>query len=331
MSSSVESMAHRAGGEPATPWWRWVVLALFAIGAYAVWLLWADAAAVGQAMGQFGAGTVALALFWASLNYLLRWCRWQVYLRRLGCSVPRGESGLVFVAGFVMTLTPAKMGEVLKSLLLKRSCGLAIATTAPIVVAERVTDLAGLVLLMALGCLRFERGVPVAIAAAGLVVVLGAVGAIPALGTTLVRWVGRLPVLSRKADRLQAAYLSLHRLSDLRTFAVATAWSTLGWGSHCVCLWQCAHGLLPGAIDGLESCLAYAAPLLGGTLILVPGGLGATESSMTGLLGVLSEGGFDPGMAAAVALLVRLVTFWWAILLGAVAFAVWRTRHADAK
>jgi uncharacterized membrane protein YbhN (UPF0104 family) len=76
-----------------------------------------------------------------------------------------------------------------------------------------------------------------------------------------------------------------------------------------------------------ESCVAYSAPLLGGTIVLIPGGLGATEATMTGALVALSGQALTTSQATAIALIVRLVTFWWAIVVGAGALTFWRFRY----
>ena len=65
--------------------------------------------------------------------------------------MPLFDSLLLFLSGFALTVTPGKVGEVLKSYLLRESFGQPIARTAPIVLAERLTDLIGLLLLTLLG------------------------------------------------------------------------------------------------------------------------------------------------------------------------------------
>jgi uncharacterized membrane protein YbhN (UPF0104 family) len=45
------------------------------------------------------------------------------------------------------------------------------------------------------------------------------------------------------------------------------------------------------------------------------------------LLVSLSDGAMTAAGATAVALIVRLLTFWWAVLLGVLALLVWRARY----
>jgi len=90
-----------------------------------------------------------LALGFTALNYALRWWKWHYYLRYLGISdIGWRDSVLLFVAGMTMAVTPGKMGEVFKSYLLKQINGTPISRSAPIVIAERLTDGLGMLLIV---------------------------------------------------------------------------------------------------------------------------------------------------------------------------------------
>ena len=137
---------------------RKIVIALL-LGAliYAALALYGDVRELRATAQRFSANAFALALALAAGNYVLRIVRWHYYLLRIGVRVPLGESALVFLAGFVMSVTPGKIGEVIKSLLLYEVHGTPIARTAPIVIAERLTDLVALVLLTTLGVALSRR------------------------------------------------------------------------------------------------------------------------------------------------------------------------------
>ena len=79
---------------------------------------------------------VAIAL--TTFNYLLRFLRWEYYLRTLQIKVPTTESVLIFIAGLGMSLTPWKIGEVLKGYFLQKRHQISVSITAPVVFMERV-------------------------------------------------------------------------------------------------------------------------------------------------------------------------------------------------
>jgi len=82
-----------------------------------------------------------LVLALTSCNYALRFVKWQYYLRTIGVEgFPRGQSALAYLAGLGMVVTPGKVGEWLKCYLLRELHGTPFSRSAPILIAERLTD-----------------------------------------------------------------------------------------------------------------------------------------------------------------------------------------------
>lgn len=291
--------------------------------AFVALALVSDVGAIGRALSGLSWSAFAVAIALATGNYAVRFLRWQYYLRRLGVAVPLGESALVFFAGFVMSVTPAKLGEVLKSLLLAESRGTPVARTAPIVVAERLTDLVALVVLTGLGALTFPGGVRLtAIAAAGVALLLVTVAFRP-LGELCLRIAARLPVLSRFAPKLREAYDSLRELVSPLPLLLASALAVASWGLEAGSLLVIVRAF-PGAhITWDAACFAYGSATLIGAAAMLPGGLIVTEAGMTGVLVAL---GLTRAVASASTILVRLATLWWAVLLGGIALLIFRAR-----
>lgn len=293
--------------------------------------LYADAEKLASTATLFSWQAFGLGLLLATLNYGLRIARWQYYLRHIGVEVPLGESSLVFLSGFVMSVTPGKIGEVFKSLLLFESRGTPFAQTAPIVIAERLTDLIALVLWTALGSLAFSQG-PL-IAAAGATVVFGIlmVAAYRPLGELALSVCAKLPVLKLFSDRLREAYDSLHHMTRPAPLALGTGIAVLAWGLECISMYVIVHGFQGVALEWDAATFAYAASTLVGALAMLPGGLGGTEMAMTGLLQTLGGPAVTPAVATATTMLVRIATLWWAVLVGALALATYRlTRRRRA-
>ena len=129
------------------------ILVVVAGGAavFAAVSIYGDVHELGDRLAGYAWWTFAAALGLALTNYALRYVRWTLYLRHRGLSVPPRTSVLVFVSGFALSVTPGKIGELIKSYLLRAILAIPIARSAPLVVAERVTDLIALLLLGLLG------------------------------------------------------------------------------------------------------------------------------------------------------------------------------------
>src|SRR6187455_823099 len=137
----------------------------------------------------------------------LRSFHWQFYLRKVGVrNVSLRDSLQVFLAGFALTVTPGKLGEAVKAVLLRASHKIPMSKTAPIVIAERITDLVALLLLALVGV--FDRGVDLRFLIAGAVLVVAGlvVVSVDPVAKAAIRVAGRLPVLRRFAHRLDEAH-----------------------------------------------------------------------------------------------------------------------------
>jgi uncharacterized protein (TIRG00374 family) len=288
---------------------------------YVGFSIWADARAVGAALRGFSWAAAGLALLLAAANYLVRFVRWQYYLRVLGLTVPAGESFLVFLGGFALTVTPGKLGEAVKALLLRESQGIPAARTAPIVVAERFTDLVGLLLLAAVGAFTFpvDRGFLVA---AGVLIVVGlVVVSVEPLARPVLALLGRLPGVRRFSHKLEEFHATTASLLRPGPLALAVLLSVASWYFECLAFWVVVGGF-PGAHVGHQAAtFIYATMTIAGALSFLPGGLGVTEAGMLGLLVSLARG-TDRGVAAAATFVTRLCTLWFAVVVGLVALVL---------
>lgn len=281
--------------------------------------------ALSSALHGFAWSTFAGALGLASLNYLLRFAKWEFYLAKLGVrGIPLGESFLVFLSGFVLTVTPGKVGEVFKSAVLSKTHGVDMATTAPIVVAERLTDVIAIVVLIVVGSLGFSGGL--VWAAAGSIAVTCALTLImwEAPTLALLRWLsGRGEKLQALVPRVATAYTSLRIVASPTALIWPTVLSVVGWGAEGYALWWLLEGF--GYAPAIPLALFfYATATLAGALIPLPGGLGITEAMFQSQL--VELGGVPPGPATAAMLMIRFATLWWAVLVGFMALGLLRMR-----
>ena len=266
------------------------------------------------------------ALGLSFVGYLLRVVKWEVYLRALDIRVPLGPSVLCFFAGMVMSITPGKVGEVLKSFLLRQSYDVPVARSAPIVVAERLTDLMALLLLTSIGVATSGYGWGVLIAGTVLVVGMMLVFSWEALGRWVLRLCGKLPVLGRIAPRLEEARAAMHALMGRWVLLATLMLSVVAWGLEAVGTWLILGGLTEVAVTLGEATFVYAFSTVAGALSMLPGGLIAAEGSMIVLLGITASIQASPEVATAGTLMMRFATLWFGVPLGIIALVLFRRR-----
>jgi uncharacterized protein (TIRG00374 family) len=302
---------------------RVLLVVLLGVVVYGALVVWRDASSIAERLRTFAWWTFAAACGLSLANYGLRFAKWEYYLRVLGVrGIPRGESLLIFLSGFVLTVTPGKVGEVFKSVVLQDRWGVPVARTAPIVVAERLTDLLGVVALIAAGSASFEGGA--VWATAGFLVVASIVvfASAERLWRAVVARLPRLPgpagrLGARLAPRVVAALESLQDLVAPRHLVLPTLLSVVGWALEGVGTWILLTGF--GQDASLpRAAFCYATATLAGALVPVPGGLGVTEKVLEELMVSVAQ---VPGAVATPTMILgRLATLWFAVLVGFVAF-----------
>ncbi|MEZ4441756.1 MAG: lysylphosphatidylglycerol synthase transmembrane domain-containing protein [Polyangiaceae bacterium] len=309
---------------------RVVVAMLLGVALYGVMVVYRGLAEVGARFASFAWWSFAAACGLAFTNYVLRFLKWEFYLSVLGIrGIPKWESFLTFLSGFVLTVTPGKVGEVFKSLVLFQTRKVAFERSAPIVVAERVTDLIGVIAMIAIGSLGFDGGLPWAIAGAVLVLVLLIFVASPKLSGPFVAVLPRLPgplgrFGSLLAPKIETALVQLRELTTPTRLIWPTLLSLVGWSLEGVGLWV----ILKGFQQDTDLSLAvffYSTATLAGALTPLPGGLGVTDKLLEEQLTRL--GGVETAAATAAMLLIRLATLWFAVVVGFAALGALRARH----
>jgi uncharacterized protein (TIRG00374 family) len=284
----------------------------------------ADVPRLLQALRQFPWGLLPAILGLTLLNYGLRFVKWDYYLHYLELAVPRLVSLRIFVAGLSMAITPGKVGELLKSYLLKRYNGSPISRTAPIIMAERLTDgLAMLVLAaggLALTRVGWQGLLAILLAAAALI---GAIQYRP-LALLLLGWGERLPVARRFAPGLHTFYESAYLLLRWRPLLLAVAIGLVSWSGECVALYLVLVGLgVPASWTLLiQAAFILATSTLIGSLTGLPGGLASADLSMLGL--IVSIVTNNTAVAGAATLLIRFCTLWFGVSLGAIGLLIFR-------
>ncbi|MGC8874257.1 MAG: lysylphosphatidylglycerol synthase transmembrane domain-containing protein [Chloroflexia bacterium] len=270
-----------------------------------------------------------LALGFTALNYVLRWWKWHYYLQHLGIrDVGWYESALLFTAGMTMAVTPGKLGEVFKSYLLKRLNGTPISLSAPIVVAERLTDGLGMLLIAGAAAgaavpgfgersARLFLGVAIGLLLAAALLVLVAQNR--RLAVRLLALAERFRVLRTASQPLSTLCESTYQLLQWKPLLAMTLQSALSWFGECIAVYYVLYGLgaAPGAATLWRGSFIFAAGTLLGLVSFLPGGLLVTDVSYAGLIHSLNL--LDREGAATASFLIRLFTLWFGVSLGVLA------------
>ena len=301
--------------------WIWIAIILV-IGAAAI-LMVGDVRQLVARLDGFHGWALVAALGLALANYMIRFVRWTLYLRHQAVRVPLGTSALVFGAGLSLSITPAKLGEIVKSYLLRELCDVPVTRTAPIVVAERVTDLIALLLLAVVGVAAYGIAASAVLAAAVVIAAGLVLLAWPQPTRALIDLATHPARFARFRAPLHDMYAGLATLCHPATLATSTALAVPAWACECVGFALIVNGFPGEHVDLGLAMVIYAATTIAGALSFLPGGLGVTEGAMAMWL-VRGAAQLDRSSAVDATLLTRLATLWFAVALGLICLAAAR-------
>ena len=259
---------------------------------------------------------LSLALLMAFLNYVLRMLRFEYYLRIAGITLNPTKRRLVFFSGFMMTITPGKVGELVKCYLIKKINQAKLSRTVPVVVNERISDIFGVLIVVSVSSLFFPAFFwPLLLGLAGIVAFLVLLR-IKKIFYKTFGLAGRFRKISGLAGDMNEMYMEIRKLNGARRLLASTLISAVAWSAEGVALWFILKGF--GVEISLWLCIfIYLLSSVAGIVSSIPGGLGVTEG---GIFILLYNLGIGSEIAAASTILVRFATLWFSVLLGAAAF-----------
>jgi uncharacterized protein (TIRG00374 family) len=280
-------------------------------------------AAVGY-MAGLNPWLYALAFVSYALTFPARGLRWQRLLRNVGEPHPAGKlTEYLFLSWFVNCLVPAKIGDVYRGYLLKKNDDVSLSKSMGTIFAERIIDTLTIFVAFGLaGLAVFHNSIPPEVRPYLVAGVILAV--ICAAALLFMRHLGEAVFARFASPRVQRMYKKFEEgtLGSFKSMEVVVALTIAAWLFEALRLLAVAHALAGGRPElanfNLVTAIfgAVAASIL--TLVPTPGGLGAVEGGVTGVL--ILAGYKTPGLALAIVIMDRLVSYWALVVSGAVGY-----------
>jgi uncharacterized protein (TIRG00374 family) len=286
------------------------------------------------------------------VNWALRYYEWRYFLGVIGVrtswrgptapaqdgappTIREWDSVILWLAGMTLTVSPGKLAEVLKSLVLKHLTGVEFSRSAPVVFMERLVDglavivLAGVALGLTAGSL-VGTDVSTGYAVAVLVGTTAALSAgialvqVRPLALAVIDRTAGWPLIGRFNSAIRTLYESSYDLLKLRHLGPMTLVGIGAYFCDSVGFYLLLRGL---GVAGSPTLFAQAVFILGFSVIVaalsaMPGGAGGREITVGALLtGVVGLSRADAGTAT---FLISLFQVWVGVLVGLVVIALFR-------
>ncbi|MEM6618747.1 MAG: lysylphosphatidylglycerol synthase transmembrane domain-containing protein, partial [Pseudomonadota bacterium] len=136
---------------------------LLVLGLFLAALALAASTAMGEdiwhQIAALSPGQIVLLLVLSLANYGLRAARWMFYARALGIPLGPVQTLRHYLGGFALTMTPGRLGELIRVRWMARELGTPADLSAPLVLVDRAADLASTALLLVASVLLMAGGI----------------------------------------------------------------------------------------------------------------------------------------------------------------------------
>ena len=295
---------------------RLILVLVAAVGIYAIFLFTSDFNIISEKISNFKINYLPLILFLVTASWCPVFIKWHFLLKNCEIDIPLTRSIRVFLSGLAFDITPGKLGALMKSQILKTSFNIPRTKTAPIVLVEKVYDLIGAILASIIGIIILGMDVYlIIIAILVLAMVFFFLYYIPASELFFKR-VTKTKFFSKYVENISEFDKTIQKSTNVKVATICILLAVTYWFIVSTAVYYTLIGFDINILDYLKVLSIYATSILLGAISFIPGGIGITEGTLTGLL---TLEGIEISTALILSVMIRVLTLWYLVCIGFIA------------
>ena len=293
-----------------------LIVIIVVIGLYAAILIATDINTISSKISDFKIETIPVIVLLVTSGWFILFFRWHLLLRNAQISIPIKDSFLILMSGFALTIIPGKVGELVKSQLLKTKFGIARSKTVPIVILEQFYTAIGIVTLSFFGIWYFELGVYVlGFFTVALVFVFVLLSSRKAFNK-IVSLLGKRKFTSKFVEPLSSSYDAIKNGIKGPITLYASSLSILFWLMEAISIYFILLAFGVETLEFITIISTYTTSIMLGILSFLPLGLGVVEGTLASFF---TLHGIDVSLALTIVIVIRIFTRWYGVSFGFIA------------
>jgi len=295
---------------------KFLIILIGSIVVYSLFLILSDFSKLSEEILDFEIMYLPLILILVPLGWLALYFRWTILVKNSGYILPHKKNFQIFLSGFPLSITPGKVGELLKCELLKENFNIPRKITAPIILVERLYNAVGIVIISSLGIWYFDfSGTVILIASCALIGIFIALRS-KSLFSSLINKTSKIKYLSKFSDSFSDSYEVINHSIKPKIFIISSLLSAIYWILESVAVYFVFKSFGIDFLELYNVVLAYTSSIILGVASFVPGGIGVSEGT---LISLLSIHGLSLSTAITLTLFIRMFTLWYSVFVGFIA------------
>ena len=298
---------------------KFFVFLISSIIIYATFLIVSDLNKLSENIVDFKIEFLPLILSLVSAGWVALYFRWVLLLKNLKYSLPHKENFPIFLSGFALSVTPGKVGELLKSQLLKEKFDLPIKISAPIILIERFYNAIGIIIISIFGILVFDFSGIIILITTCLLILIFFILRSERLFHIFIQKISKISFLSKFSNSFMNSYDVIKESTRPKIFIISSILSAIYWIFESIAVYFILKSFGIDLLSIFDVIPTYATSIILGVASFIPAGLGVSEST---LIGLLSLQGLTISTAVSLTIFIRLLTLWYSVFIGFIALKI---------
>ena len=287
------------------------ILGIIAI--YAVILIAFDVNIISEKINDFDFQYLPIIIPLIPLTWGILFLRWNLLLKNSDIDVPLKDNFMIFISGFALGVTPGKVGELIKSQLLKNKFNISRSKTAPLVIVERFYDFFAIAIISLFGILVFEYSIYIfGVLVIGISIFL-IVTSSEKIFLKFLNKIEKIKFLKNFSNELPKSFNVIQKSTRGKIFPLSIILSVIFWFLDSMIAYLTLLSFGIDIIDYFVLMSIYTSSIILGVISFLPLGIGVVEGS---LVGFLSINGIEFHLATAVVVFIRFFTRWIGVMAG---------------
>ena len=293
-----------------------IIIVIAVVGLYATFIIASDINTISDKISSFKIEFLPIIVSLVTCGWFVLFTRWHLLLVNSKIFIPKKSSFVIYLSGIGLSIIPGRIGELIKSQLLKTKFGVPRSKTVPIIILEQLYTLIGLVVISFFGIWFFELGAYVlGIFTAGLVFAFILISS-RKIFNKLIAMLEKRKFTSKFVEPLSLSYNTIKKSMRGPIVFYASALTVVFWLLETLSVYFVLLSFGINYIEFLMVIPIYATSLMLGFLSFLPMGVGVVEGSMASFF---SLEGIEVSLSLTLVVVIRLFTRWYSIAVGFVA------------
>ena len=293
-----------------------LVIIVASIIVYSVFLILSDFNKLSEKILDFKIEFLPIILPLVSFGWLALYFRWTILLKNSGYQLPHKKNFQIFLSGFPLSITPGKIGELLKCQLLKENFGTPRKITAPIILVERLYNAVGIIIISIFGIWYFDFSGIVILTAACILVGIFLTLRSKKLFSNIIEKTSKIKFLSKFSDSFTDSYDVINHSIKPKIFVISSVLSAIYWLLESIAVYFILQSFGIDLFEISDVILTYTTSIIIGVASFVPGGIGVAEGT---LIGLLTANDLAFSTAVSLTIFIRIFTLWYSVFVGFIA------------